>query len=73
MYQEELNYCQYNFTQLLNVKNADIICHFLAPLVCLQQGNVKKSRNLMKIVNIEGENLLNDMKHFDEIFRKYYR
>ena len=29
----------------------------LASLVSLQQGNVKKSEKLMKIVNIEGENV----------------
>ena len=34
----------------------------LTSLVCLQQGNVKKSKKLMKIVNIDKENL--------QIFRK---
>ena len=29
----------------------------LTSLVSLQQGNVKKSEKLMKIVNIEGENV----------------
>ena len=38
-------------------KNADIICYMLTQLVSLQQRNVKKSEKLMKIVNIEGENL----------------
>ena len=37
-------------------KNADIICYMLTSLVSLQQGNVKKSKKLMKIVNIEEEN-----------------
>ena len=41
----------------LKKKNADIICYMLTSLVYLQQGNVKKSENLMKIVNIEGEDL----------------
>ena len=31
------------------VKNTDIICYKLTSLVSLQQVNVKKSRNLMKI------------------------
>ena len=41
----------------LKEKSADIICYMLTSLVYLQQGNVKKSENLMKIVNIEGEDL----------------
>ena len=31
-------------------------CYMLTSLVSLQQGNVKKSKKSMKIVNIEGEN-----------------
>ena len=46
----------------MKVKNAVIICFMLTSLVSLQQGNVKKSANLMKKINIEGENL--------HIFRK---
>ena len=42
---------------MLKVKNADIICYMMTPLVSLQQGNVKKSKKSMKIVNIEVENL----------------
>ena len=38
------------------MKNADIVCYMLTSLVPLQQGNVKKSETLMKIVNTEGEN-----------------
>ena len=38
---------------MLKVKNADIICYMLTSLVCLQQVNIKKSKNLMKVVNIE--------------------
>ena len=34
-----------------------MICHMLTPLISLQQGDVKKSKKLMKAVNIEGENL----------------
>ena len=42
------------------------------PLVSLQQGNVKKSKKLMKIVNIEDKNLrlLNEMSSFNEISSK---
>ena len=38
-------------------KNAKIICYMLMSLVCLQQRNVKNSRKLMKIVNIDEEHL----------------
>ena len=38
-------------------KNTDIICYRLTQLVFLWQENVKKSEKLMKIVNIDGENL----------------
>ena len=38
-------------------KKADIIYYMLTSLVSLQQGNVKKSKKLVKIVNSEGENL----------------
>ena len=37
----------------MKLKNADIICYMVKALVSLQQGNVKKSGKLMKIVNIE--------------------
>ena len=36
-------------------KNADTICYKLRSLVSLQQGNVKKSRKLMKVANIDRE------------------
>ena len=42
----------------------------LTSLVSLEQGNVKKSEKSMKIVSIDGENLLNDSGNFNEIFRK---
>ena len=35
------------------------MCYLLASLDFLQQRNVKKSKKLMKIVSIEGENLYN--------------
>ena len=38
-------------------KNTDTICYILTSLVSLEQRNLKKSKKLMKIVNIEGENL----------------
>ena len=38
-------------------KNADIICYMLASLVCLHQGNVKRSKKLMDVVTINKENL----------------
>ena len=38
-------------------KNAGIICYMLTSLACLQQENVKKSRKLMKLANIDEENL----------------
>ena len=37
--------------------NADISCFILTSLVNVQQENVKKSKKLMKIVNIDEENL----------------
>ena len=45
----------------------------LTSLVSLYQGNVKKFKKLMKIVNIDEESqyLLNDSRYFDKIFRKY--
>ena len=46
----------------------------LMSLVPLQQGNAKKSKKSMKIVNIEGDfissYLLNIRRTFNEIFRK---
>ena len=57
-------------------RNADVICYKLTPLVSLQQRNVKKSKNLMKIdENSEywqrsSSYLLNDLKNFNKIFRK---
>ena len=55
----------YNFIKLLNnlfkvglgLKNADIICNMLSSLVSLQQGNVKKSEKLIKIINIVEKNI----------------
>ena len=55
----------YNFIKLLNnlfkvgwgLKNADIICNMLRSLVSLQQGNVKKSEKLIKIINIVEKNI----------------
>ena len=41
----------------MKVKNTGVICYLLTLLVSLQQGNVKKSKKSIKIVNIEGENL----------------
>ena len=38
-------------------KKTGIICCMPTPLVYLQQGNVKKSKNERKIVNIDEENL----------------
>ena len=38
-------------------KNVDIICYVPTSLVYLQQGNVKKLKKSMKIVNIDEENL----------------
>ena len=58
---------------MLKVKNADIISYKLTPLVSLSQGNVKKSKKMMKIANIEQRNssyLLNGWGNFNEIFRK---
>ena len=37
-------------------KNADVICYMLTLLAYLQQGNVKKLKKLMKIVNIQEQN-----------------
>ena len=39
------------------LKNADVICYRLMSLVFFQQENVKKSKKLMKVVNIKKENL----------------
>ena len=51
-------------------KTVEIICSMLTSLVSLQQGNVKKIEKSVKIVNIEKENLLNDLRNFSEIFGK---
>ena len=40
----------------LNVKDADLICYMLKTLDSLEQGNVKKSEKLTKIVNVKEEN-----------------
>ena len=40
---------------MLKVKNTDIICYMMMSFVSLWQGTVKKSRKLMKIVNIDRE------------------
>ena len=58
IFQEEWIYHQYNFMQLIcnlfrvgwKLKSPDIICFMLMSLVSLQQGNVKKSKKIMKIV-----------------------
>ena len=42
---------------MLKIKNADVICYMLTSSVSWQQGNVKQSRTLTKIVNTEEENL----------------
>ena len=44
----------------------------LTPLVSLEQGNSKKSEKSMKIVNIEGEKLLNSLSNFNEISGKMW-
>ena len=50
--------CSSNYLKQVEVKkNANVICCMLTSLVSLQQENVKKSEKLMKIVNIEEENL----------------
>ena len=38
-------------------KIAEIMCYMLTSLGYLQQGNVKSSEKLVKLVNIEGENI----------------
>ena len=40
-------------------KNADIICFLLTTLAFLQEENLKKNEKLIKIANIEEENLHN--------------
>ena len=40
-----------------NLKNADIVCYMLTLFVSLQQENSKQYEKLVKMVNIEGENL----------------
>ena len=47
---------------------SDVITFFVA-----KQGNVRKSKKFMKIVNIDGENLhalIKTLSNFNEIFRK---
>ena len=57
-------------------KIADIICYKLTSLVSLQQGNVKKSRKLLKIDESSqywqrnSSYNLNDLSNFNDIFRK---
>ena len=41
----------------LKLKNGEIIGYILMPLVFFQQVLLKKSKKLMKIVNIDGETL----------------
>ena len=40
----------------MKVKNADVVCYMLTSLVSLKQGNIEKSEQLARIVNIEEEN-----------------
>ena len=45
----------------------------MTSLASAQQGNVKKSEELMEIVNIEGKKssyLLNSLSNYNEIFKK---
>ena len=44
----------------------------LTPLVSLQQGNVKQSEKMMKIVNMKRNfsYLLNELRNFNETFRR---
>ena len=44
----------------------------LTPLVSLQQGNVKQSEKMMKIVNVKRNfsYLLNELRNFNETFRR---
>ena len=51
------NVKQPTFSRLKVERNVEIICFMLTTLVSLEKGNVKNSEKLMKIVNIEGENL----------------
>ena len=51
------NVKQPTFSRLKVERNVEIICFMLTTLVSLKKGNVKNSEKLMKIVNIEGENL----------------
>ena len=56
-------------------KNTDIICYKLTSLVSLSQGNVKKSKKLIKIdenslyCQRKSPYLLKDLWNFNEIFR----
>ena len=57
----------------MRIKNADILCNMLTSLVSLQQGNVKKSEKLIKIVNIVEKKywyLLTNLRNFNETVRK---
>ena len=67
------------FTVCWKWKNTDIICYILTSLVPMQQVNFEKSKNLMKIVHIEGDEssylqifiyFLNDMRSINEISMK---
>ena len=42
----------------------------LTSLVSLQKENVKKFEKLMKVLNIEGENLWKNFRNFSETFRR---
>ena len=65
IFPEDIIQYQCNFIELLNnriysrlkVKISEIISYTVTSLVYLQTGNVKKSKYLMKIVNIDKENL----------------
>ena len=52
-----INVSKVSWNNYLKLINADVIFHMLASVTFLQQGNVKISKNLMKIVNIAEENL----------------
>ena len=41
----------------MKVKHFDMICYVLMPIVYLEQGNLRKSKELTKIVNADKENL----------------
>ena len=49
--------CYTIYLEEADVKNADIICYMLTSLVYLKLANIKKSKVLIKIVNIDEKNL----------------